>query len=70
MSVGEVLRQFFLKSGDLLHKSSEADNVFSVSYFSRSAIFGTLLSRHSVKHGDIEESEGTYHACLFCYRQL
>jgi hypothetical protein len=60
----------FFKSSDLLRRSSEADNVFSMSYFLRSAKFGTLLSRHSVKHGNIEGCEGTYHACLFCYRQL
>jgi len=69
VSIREVIRQFF-KSSDLLRRSSEADNVFSVSYFPQSAKFGTLLSGHSVKHEDIEECEGTYHACLFCYRQL
>lgn len=64
MCAGEVLGQFF-KSSDLLHRSSEADNVFSMSYFPRSAKFGILLLGHSVKHGAIEEREGAYHASFF-----
>jgi hypothetical protein len=52
----------FFKSSDLLRRSVQYELLPTVCQI------WDIMSGHSVKHGDIEECEGTYQACLFCYR--